>query len=35
MNKLDKTIRTNLIAQAPKVSEEPSRHFDDTLRSLS
>lgn len=35
MNKLDKTIRTNLIAQAPKMTDETSRHFDDTLMSLS
>lgn len=35
MNKLDKTIRTNLIAQSPKMTEETSRHFDDTLMSLS
>lgn len=35
MNKLDRTIRTNLIAQAPRMSEEISRHFYDTLASLS
>lgn len=34
MNKFDKAIRDNLIAQAPKMPDNTSRHFDETLSNL-
>ena len=35
MNRLDKAIRSNLISQAPEMSEKTSKHFDDTLSGLT
>ncbi len=35
MNKFDRTIRTSLIAQAPKMPEDTSKHFDSTLSFLT
>lgn len=35
MNKFDRTIRTSLIAQAPKMPEYTSEHFDKTLSQLT
>lgn len=35
MSKFDKTIRTNLIAHAPKMPKATSEHFDQTLSDLT